>query len=145
MQARFAIGVLSRKYNLPSMLKEKQAGTWNLLRTEYATINTQNVYPVEQYAYCDMLAREMQIMPTLANVRSLQAWIKIMLAPASTTHYVDEYFDQQNIKQQNAYSPAILTALLILLQPIEFLFQLLKYIRNIKANDDETNHKIGNN
>jgi hypothetical protein len=92
-----------------------------------------------------MLAREMQIMPTLANVRSLQAWIKIMLAPASTTHYVDEYFDQQNIKQQNAYSPAILTALLILLQPLEYLFQLLIYIRNLKANNDETNHKIGSN
>jgi cation diffusion facilitator CzcD-associated flavoprotein CzcO len=145
MQARFAIGVLSRKYNLPSMLKEKQAGTWNLLCSEYRTINTQNVYPVEQYAYCDMLAHEMQIMPTLANVRSLKAWIKIILAPASTTHYIDEYFDQQNIKKQNVYSPAILTALLILLQPMEYLFQLLKYIRNLKANNDETNHKIGNN
>ncbi len=129
MQARYTVGVLSGKYTLPTKLKEKQEEAWNLLCAEYATINTENVYPVEQYPYCDILAQEMEIMPTLANVKSLKAWSKIMLSPASTTHYVDEYFDPQSIKQHNVYPPAILTMLLILLQPMEYLIQIFRFFR----------------
>ena len=130
MQARYAIGVLTGKYLLPENLKEMQAEAWKLLCAEYPTIDTENVYPVEQYPYCDTLAKEMGILPTLANVKSLRTWLKILLTPASTTHYVDEYFDPQAIARQQIYPPSILTALLILMQPLGLLIRILKYIRN---------------
>lgn len=130
MQARYAIGVLSGKYTLPTALKEKQEETWTLLCAEYRTIDTKNVYPVEQYPYCDLLAQEMRVMPTPVTVKSLRTWLKIMLAPASTTHYIDNYFDQQAIDQQKIYMPVILVALLGLIRllgsPLRLIGPIIK-------------------
>ncbi len=116
MQARYTVGLLAGKYALPAALKEIQAEAWQQLGEEYRTIDTENVYPVEQFPYCDLLAQAMGIMPTPATVRSLRTWLKIMLTPASTSHYVDQYFDRQAIDAQPVYTPAALVALLILLR-----------------------------
>ena len=133
MQSRYAVGVLSGKYSLPTALKEKQNEAWNLLCAEYRTINTENVYPVEQFPYCDDLAQEMGIMPTLATVKSLRAWLKIMFAPASTTHYLDQYFDKQSIERQKVHTPVILLAFLTLMRLLGYPLRLIKRVRNITA------------
>ena len=126
IQAQYAIGVLSGKYALPTRLKEIQQDAWDSLCAEYGTINTENVYPVEQFPYCDTLAKEMGIMPTLANVKSLRTWLKIMFTPASTTHYVDKYFDKQLIEQQKVHTPVILLALLTLMRLLGYPLRLIK-------------------
>ena len=72
------------------------------------------------------LAREMGILPTLATVGSLRTWLKIMFTPASTIHYVDEYFDRQSIDRQPVYTPAILIAFLSLMRLLGFPFRLIK-------------------
>jgi dimethylaniline monooxygenase (N-oxide forming) len=132
MQSRYAVGVLSGKYTLPTALNEKQNEAWNLLCEEYRTIDTENVYPVEQYPYCDDLAQEMGIMPTLATVKSLKTWLKIMFTPASTTHYADKYFDKQSIDRQKVHAPVILLALLTLMRLLGYPLRLIKRVRNIK-------------
>jgi len=129
MQARYAVGVLAGKYKLPTALKARQEQAWSELCADYGTINTENVYPVEQYPYCDILASEMGIMPTLRNMGSLKAWLKIMLAPASTTHYVDEYFDLQAIEREKVYTPAILLAILVLARLSGYPFRSFDRIR----------------
>jgi len=126
MQARYTVGVLSGKYTLPTALNEKQKDAWKLLCAEYRTINTENVYPVEQDPYCNVLADEMGIMPTLANVGSLRTWLKIMFTPTSTTHYVDKYFDRQSIERQQVYTPVILLAFLTLMRLLGSPFRLIK-------------------
>ena len=126
MQARYTVGVLSGKYTLPTGLKEKQYEAWKSLCTEYRAINTENVYPVEQFTYCDVLAREMGIRPTLATVRSLRTWLKIMLAPVSTMHYMDEYFDKQVIDGQKVYTPVVLLAFLAFMRLLGFPFRLIR-------------------
>ena len=115
-----------------NQLKEIQRKAWALLYKEYGTINTENVYPVEQFPYCDALAKEMSIMPTLGNVKSLRTWLKIMFTPASTTHYVDKYFDKQAIERQKVHTPVILLALLTLMRLLGYPLRLIKRIRNIK-------------
>lgn len=132
IQAQYAIGVLSGKYPLPRGLKEIQQEAWSLLCAEYVTINTGNVYPVEQFPYCDALAKEMGIMPTLANVKSIRIWLKIMFTPASTVHYVDKNFDKQLIEQQQVYTPVILLAFLIIMRLLGYPFRLIKYILNAR-------------
>jgi dimethylaniline monooxygenase (N-oxide forming) len=129
VQARYAVGVLSGKFTLPAELNEKQNEAWDLLCAEYRTINTENVYPVEQFAYCDELAQEMGILPTLATVGSLKTWLKIMFSPASTTHYIDEYFDTQSIEQQKVHTPAIFLALLALMRLLGYPLRLIKRVR----------------
>ena len=131
IQARYTAGVLSGKYTLPTGLKEKQSQAWESLCTEYRTINTENVYPVEHFTYCDMLAREMDTLPTLATVRSLRTWLKIMLAPISTTHYMDQFFDREALDRQKVYMPVVLFVFLTLVRLVGFPFRLIKRISNI--------------
>jgi Predicted flavoprotein involved in K+ transport len=128
MQARYAVGVLSGKYALPAALREKQNEAWNLLCAEYRTINTENVFPAEQFAYCDALAQEMDILPTLGSVGSLRTWLKIMFTPASTMHYVDQYFDHQAIERQKIYMPGILIAFLSLVRLLGYPLRLIKRV-----------------
>jgi len=132
MQARYTVGVLSGKYTLPTGLKEKQYEAWKSLCTEYRAINTENVYPVEQFTYCDVLAREMGIRPTLATVRSLRTWLKIMLAPVSTMHYMDEYFDKQVIDGQKVYTPVVLLAFLAFMRLLGFPFRLIRSLATLR-------------
>jgi cation diffusion facilitator CzcD-associated flavoprotein CzcO len=112
VQARYAVGVLSGKYRLPVNLEERQRTDWELLCAEYPAINTDEVWPVEQFPYCDDLARDMGEWPSRAKVGSLRAWLKIQLAPASTHHYVDAYFDRESIGREKVHMPALIVALL---------------------------------
>ena len=126
MQARYTVGVLSGKYTLPPGLKQRQDEDWKSMCAEFPTINTANVYPVEHFTYCDSLAREMGIMPTVANAGSLRTWVKIMLTPVSTLHYVDEYFDQKDLDGQRVYMPGVLVALLSLVRLLSFPFRWVR-------------------
>lgn len=146
-QARYTVGLLAGKYKLPPGLKAKQDEAWKALSTEYSTINTENVYPVEQFTYCDALADEMGIVPTLASVGSLRTWLKIILTPISTTHYVDEYFDGQSIDRQKIYMPEVLLALLSLVRLLSFPFRLIQRKRSVRfvtasGSDDRRSHTM---
>jgi dimethylaniline monooxygenase (N-oxide forming) len=133
IQAQYTVGTLSGKYKLPSQLKEKQEEAWKALCAEYGTINTENVYPVEQIPYSDELARDMGIMPTFAKVRSPKTWLKIMLTPASTIHYVDQYFDGDAIQHQKVFTPPIILALLTFLRLFDYPLRWISRARQIKA------------
>lgn len=130
MQARYGVGVLSGKYTLPAAVKERQDAAWHALCQEYRSLDLENVYPVEQFPYCDLLATEMGIMPSPAKDLSLRTWLKILLVPASTTHYMDEYFDQQAIEQQQVYTPSMLVVLLFLLRLLVFPLRWMKRRRH---------------
>jgi len=116
IQAQYIVGLLSGKYKLPHRLVEIQQNAWRSLQTEYGAINTENVYPVEQFPYCDILAKEMGTMPTLANVKSLRTWLQVIFTPASTFHYLDKYFDRQLIDEQEVHTPVVLIAFLTLMR-----------------------------
>ena len=126
MQARYTVGILSGQHTLPKDLKDKQTKAWEALRTEYHTINTENVYPVEQFTYCDELAHEMGSMPTSKAVGSLRTWWKIMVTPISTLHYMDEHFDQAALNRQQVYMPGFLVAFLAFMRLLGFPFRFIK-------------------
>ncbi len=125
MQARYCVAVLTGRVAPPDDLGVVQARRREEQRGAYPTIDTDNVYPVEQFPYCDMLAREMGIMPNRERVGA-RVWSKLMLIPASTTHYVDEYFDGDDIVRQTVYSPAIITALLRVIRARETVRRRLR-------------------
>ena len=127
MQARYAVGILSGKVSVPSDLKQKQDEAWRWLREEYDALGD-TVYPVEQFPYCDVLAAELGIMPTPDKLESLGAWLKLMLVPASTTHYVDDYFDKGGLERQQVYTPAVLSAIMLLVQLLALPLRQLKQL-----------------
>jgi hypothetical protein len=126
MQAMYTVGALAGKYNLPADMQGKQAQAWEALCAEYPAINTENVYPVEHFTYCDILAREMGILPTLANVRSLRTWWKIHLTPISTFHYLDEYFDGGALDRQKVYMPVALVGFLAVMRVLGTPFRVVR-------------------
>lgn len=138
MQARYTVGVLAGKYKLPTGLKNQQDEAWKSLCAEYSAINTKNVYAVEQFPYCDVLAREMGILPTLAAVRSLRTWLKILLTPASTMHYMDEYFDSQSIDRQKVYMPGVILAFLSFVRIWGFPLRFIKSLQIVKEQVQES-------
>lgn len=127
-QARYTVGVLAGKFKLPSDMKTQHEKDWQRLCVEYSAIDTNNVYPVEHIPYSDVLAKEMGILPTLANVKSLGLWLKILLVPAAAFHYVDEYFDEQAVRREKIYTPALLIALMFLLTPLNVLIRFYRFI-----------------
>ncbi|MDP1624217.1 MAG: hypothetical protein Q8L64_00455, partial [bacterium] len=129
MQAMYTVGALAGKYNLPADMQGKQAQAWEALCAEYPAINTENVYPVEHFTYCDTIAREMGILPTLANVRSLRTWWKIHLTPISTFHYLDEYFDGGGFDRQKVYMPVALVGFLAVMRLLGTPFRVIKSLR----------------
>ncbi len=129
MQARYAVGVLSGQYRVPEDVKRRHGEAWRSLCEEYSALNTDNVYPVEQFPYCDVLAREMGVLPSLRNLRSFPLWLKIKLVPASTAHYVDEYFDAQMLERQKVYTPLVLALLMLAARP---LARLAQFVRRLK-------------
>ena len=131
MQAMYAVGALAGKYQLPANMKQGQAGMWEALCAEYPAINTENVYPVEHFTYCDILARKMDMMPTLSKVGSLMRWWKIMLTPISTFHYLDEHFDGAALDRQKVYMPAALVGFLALMR---LLGAPLRWLRDVRGN-----------
>ena len=132
MQARYAVGILADTYKLPEDVKTKQVNVWQFLKDEYSSLDLSSVYPVEQYPYCDSLAKEMAIMPTRASL-GLRTWLKLLLVPASTTHYMDEYFDEEMLKKQNVYTPFILIVIMLFMKLVESTRQYLnRKIRSIR-------------
>lgn len=132
MQARYTVGLLAGKYKLPTDVRRQQAQAWVQLCAEYRTINTDNVYPVEHFTYCDMLAREMESMPTLRKVGSLRTWAKVMLTPISTLHYLDEFFDSNEIDRQKIYMPAVLVAFLSTIRALGLPFRTYDHLIHTK-------------
>jgi dimethylaniline monooxygenase (N-oxide forming) len=129
MQALYSVGALSGRVKLPADMQQRQARAWEALCAEYLAINTENVYPVEHFTYCDLLAREMGILPTLTRVHSLRTWLKIQVTPISTFHYLDEYFDPQALDRQKVYMPAALVGFLSLMRLLGTPFRWLRNLR----------------
>jgi dimethylaniline monooxygenase (N-oxide forming) len=128
MQARYTVGVLSGRYKLPLDVQGRQSKAWNLLVNDYGKLNTKNVYPVEHIPYTDSLARDMDLMPSWSKL-NFKTWLKVMLTPSSTFHYLDEYFDEQELEQQQVYMPFVLVAIMslvhVLMLPWNYLKRLL--------------------
>lgn len=128
IQAQYTVGLLAKKYSLPKNIKEIQSKTWDSLCADYGTINTENVHPVEQFPYSDKLAKEMGTLPTLARVKSIKTWLKIMFTPASTIHYVDEYFDKELIDKQKIHTPFILITIMSFARIAGFPFRFINQV-----------------
>ncbi len=140
MQARYAAAILHNEVKLPPDVEAKQQVDWQALCTEYSAIDTNNVYPVEHIPYTDRLARELGLLPRLASLRSLTCWIKLQLVPASTTHYMDEYFDRKAVRKERVYTPVLLILLMLLLSPLNLLFILRRWVMR-QTQPRPENHK----
>lgn len=119
VQAKYVTGVISGKYPRPLDIKTLHASGQERIKRDFPNLNAESIFPVEMFPYCDRLAREMGSDPTLQNVGSIKGWIKAILAPASTTHYVDRDHDSDALSAETVHSPILVIFLLVVIKTIE--------------------------
>jgi len=132
MQARYVVGSIGGQYQRSSDISEKHAIDRNSLNERYPKLNTDQMYPVDMVPYCDRLARKMGTYPSFKKLKSVRMWIKVMLSPFSTVHYLDEDFDSDYINNQKVYSPLIISALLVLIKFFDVPYTKIKKITEPK-------------
>lgn len=126
MQAKLVIGMITGKWKRPSGIENLHARARDKQLHEFPSLNTDTIYPIEMFSYCDILARLMESYPSLRNVGSPWRWLKIQLSPASTMHYVDDEYDAQSIDTQTIHSPPVITMLLMLIKLIDWPYRMVK-------------------
>lgn len=125
MQAQYVTGLLAGLYRRPTDLPAAHRRERARLARTFPKLDVDAVYPVEMFPYCDRLAKEMGIYPTLRKVGSLRSWLRIWLSPASTTHYLDENYDAAFLARQPIHAPAIITVLLLLIKLVDVPYTIL--------------------
>ncbi|MEQ1824764.1 MAG: hypothetical protein ABL921_02425 [Pirellula sp.] len=125
MQAAYIVGLLSGRVQPESNIAERHRQQSLIRKERYSMLNQELIYPVEMFPYCDQLARLMNRYPTLADIGSMQAWLRMHLAPASTIHYfLHDPKARQAIERIPICMPSLLVAFLVLLKPIDFLYRI---------------------
>ncbi len=126
-QARYVIGLIAGTYKRPHDIARAHANERRTLVRQYSALDTDSVYPVEMIPYCDDLARRMGSYPSLRRLRSPRLWLKSMLTPASTLHYVNDDFDPDFIQRQRVHSPLLIVALLLLVKVFDLPYRLVRW------------------
>ena len=125
MQAKMAVGMIAGKYKRPVEVLDHHNADRTRVKNNFPRLNTETIYPVEMIPYCDRLARMMGTFPSLQRVGSFRRWAKIQLAPASTTHYLDEDFKAQETEEEKIHTPLIIVGVLITIWLVTLPYQLL--------------------
>jgi hypothetical protein len=127
MQANYVCGLISGRFPRPKPIAELNARDQRENAARFAKLDLHAVYPVEMFTYCDRLARNMNVYPSVRNVGSLRRWWHMQISPATTAHYlyhhppIREFFERAP-----AYMPPVLILLLLLLKPVDWTYRAVK-------------------
>ncbi|MFK7850363.1 MAG: NAD(P)-binding domain-containing protein [Akkermansiaceae bacterium] len=119
MQAKYVTGLIAGEFDRPEDIEQRHAAEQKEHAATFKNLNTKTIRPVEMFPYCDRLARMMDCYPTRRKIGSTKAWIKTLLAPASTMHYVDSDHDPKAVSADKIHSPIIITSLLVLIKALQ--------------------------
>ncbi len=126
IQAIFIARLLSGRVTRPNDIENRHSAVQKENAQRFAKVDLETIYPVEMFPYCDYLAKEMEIYPSIKRVGSLRDWWKMQLMPATTGHYL---FDESHSDQREVfckapvYMPTLLIVLLVLLKPVDWTFR----------------------
>jgi hypothetical protein len=124
VQATYIARFLSNRVSLPADVGREHLEDRQRLKSRFSRLNLNAIYPVEMFPYCDELAKRMGSKPTIASMRSLEAWIRCQLAPATTLQYFgDNPRSQEAVKGLPIYMPPLLIVLLLMLKPIDWILR----------------------
>ena len=126
MQSQYVCGLIGKRIERrPNMRTEHELDMANQ-RRRFSKLNLAAIYPVEMFPYCDRLSKAMGGYPSLRASRSLIAWVRMQLTPATTMHY--GFNSRSSIEFESKspiYMPWLLIGLLMMLKPIDWLYRLL--------------------
>lgn len=135
MQARYVCGLIAGKWNRPDSIETRHRNEQSELTRRFRSVDRRTVYPVEMFPYCDELAKQMNVYPSVRSVGSLGQWCRVQLTPATTLHYAMEDEVNGSAGQRThhrlwdpspIYLPPLLTILLLCLKPVDAAYRLFK-------------------
>ncbi len=135
LQARYICGTIAGRFRRPDDLSERHAIDRARLQRCYPQLDTQNVYPIEMFPYCDRLAGMMSCQPTLGRLGSLRRWVRMMLCPATTIHYSEKYLEESSVPREPIHLPWFFTLIMLLLKPVDWIYRMIVVHRLTQRND----------
>ena len=127
MQARYVCGQIAGKFSRPKNINQLHEVDQRSRRSRYAKLDSDSVYPVEMFPYCDRLARLMELRPGPSFFKSPFGWWQTKLSPASTMHYFDS--EKETKSDRRRYMPSSLVLFVILMKPVDWAWKLRKRMR----------------
>lgn len=127
MQANYIAALISGSVPRPNDIVQEHALAQEANYARYPRLDLEIIYPVEMFPYCDYLARQMKIYPTVKTAGSLREWWRIQLQPATTAHYY--YQDEPTHRffgDAPVYMPSVFVLLLLMLKPLDWGFRLVR-------------------
>lgn len=127
MQANYIAGLVSENVRRPPDIAQEHALAQEANHARYSQLDLEIIYPVEMFPYCDFLAQQMKIYPTVQIAGSLREWWRIQLQPATTAHYY--YQDQPTHRffgNAPVYMPWVFVVLLLMLKPLDWGFRIVR-------------------
>lgn len=132
VQATYIARLLSKRVRLSADVGREHMEDRQKLQSRFSRLNLYAIYPVEMFPYCDELAKRMGCKPTITSIRSLEAWIRCQLAPATTLQYFgDNPRSQEAVRGLPIYMPPLLILLLLMLKPIDWILSGWWYLAKI--------------
>lgn len=127
VQARLVCGVIAETFPRPANIETLHQADSLSRKNRYKALRLDSIYAVEMFPYCDQLARLMNTFPTLHSLRSLSAWCRMQLTPATTMHYD---FRETQSRERDAttpvYMPGSLIIILLLIKPFDFVYRTFR-------------------
>lgn len=127
MQANYIAALISGEVKRPTDIAEQHALAQKANFARYPRLDLEIIYPVEMFPYCDYLARQMKIYPSVKRAGSLREWWRIQLQPATTAHYY--YQDEPTHRffgSAPVYMPSVFVLILLMLKPLDWGFRLVR-------------------
>lgn len=130
MQARYVTRILSGATLLPENVKELTHKEHEFQKKRFPRLNTDTLFPVEMFTYCDQIAKSIGAFPSLRKIKSFRKWLNINLAPVSTLQYISEDRVSQDKLSAKIYMPASLILSLLVIRFFDFGYRIYKKIRS---------------
>jgi len=127
MQANYVAALISGSVPRPADIAQQHTLAQQANYARYPRLDLEIIYPVEMFPYCDYLAQQMKIFPTVRSAGSLREWWRIQLQPATTAHYY--YQDPPTHRffgSAPVYMPTVFVLLLLLLKPLDWGFRIVR-------------------
>jgi dimethylaniline monooxygenase (N-oxide forming) len=129
-QAKYIIKLLDGSLTRPADVVSEYQAEREQLSKQFSNLNLNVLYPVEMFPYCDTLAKKMATYPSLKKVGSLRRWLRIMLSPASTIHYIDEDYDPESINHLPIHTPPLINSLLFIVKLFDLMSKPVTTLRS---------------
>jgi cation diffusion facilitator CzcD-associated flavoprotein CzcO len=122
MEARYVVLSIAGRVPRPDDIIRRHAADTAERSRRFARVNTNVIYPVEMFPYCDRLAGEMGVLPRAKTIRH---WWALWTAPATTLDYECFASPQGTRATPPTYLPLSLILVLFLLKPFDWAYRVI--------------------